>query len=691
MEECEREPQCRNCGGPHVALSNECPKRQIPKNKTNQRQRSQQGRASYAAAAKLDGAARCGLGGRTLKFIDDFLDKRRFKVKIGNTMGPEAPNNRGVPQGAVISPTLFNMVMADLPTRLRRIQDLGFTIYADDVTLWTKGGSLGEQEQIMQRGIDEVTNYLEEVGMEPSPEKTQYMVVARPRDHRKGIAHLVQLQLKGQTIGRQPSIKILGVTFEETARSTKWLPELEKTWNQTLKLIRKTTGKSWGADEKAIRIMAEALLTSKALYSCNWMNLNRTQWKKIERLNHQTMRIVTGLPKYTPLEDLRKYAGMNTIEEQAEAQKIAHFQRLERTAHGRRLLEILGYAAEGRYPLEDALPPWKDIEITDNKTIPKQGMGRKAFAAKKHNKWLEQRTEEERKGEIRYTNAAKNTAAVSIAWTDETGNKIETAKLSEQTSVREAELKAILAAAEDIKATLQPGYTARIFTDSQQALKACRNSRTRNRTVKTIKIIAKELKKQGSTLIIEWLPGHTGILGNERAHQAAAEAASSTSSATGLTSREEATEETPIDPEERAELAKEERKLYLKGLLLTVEDPIPQGYTRWENVRLRRIRTGTALTPARKATFTKNEEGNEDIDPVCKKCIAGGLLTTTHMLWVCKSLGKFRQDAWASLASEAKPRNLEAWTDPKGQAQHRKQILDSLIRFIRTSGVHQFI
>lgn len=53
MEECEREPQCRNCGGPHVALSNECPKRQIPKNKTNQRQRSQQGRASYAAAAKL--------------------------------------------------------------------------------------------------------------------------------------------------------------------------------------------------------------------------------------------------------------------------------------------------------------------------------------------------------------------------------------------------------------------------------------------------------------------------------------------------------------------------------------------------------------------------------------------------------------------------------------------------------------
>lgn len=31
MEECELDPKCHNCGGPHVALSNECPKRQLAK------------------------------------------------------------------------------------------------------------------------------------------------------------------------------------------------------------------------------------------------------------------------------------------------------------------------------------------------------------------------------------------------------------------------------------------------------------------------------------------------------------------------------------------------------------------------------------------------------------------------------------------------------------------------------------
>ncbi|KAM7290292.1 uncharacterized protein ISCGN_026937 [Ixodes scapularis] len=56
-------------------------------------------------------AKACGIRGRTLNFIRDFLRDGRFQVKIGGTMGPEAPIKRGVPQGAVLSPTLFNMIL----------------------------------------------------------------------------------------------------------------------------------------------------------------------------------------------------------------------------------------------------------------------------------------------------------------------------------------------------------------------------------------------------------------------------------------------------------------------------------------------------------------------------------------------------------------------------------------------------
>ncbi|KAG0411830.1 hypothetical protein HPB47_011038 [Ixodes persulcatus] len=78
--------------------------------------------------------------GAALNFIKSFLEGRKFTVKVGNTAGPESSNGVGVPQGAVLSPTLFNLVMADLPPRLARIQDICFTINADDITIWTQGG-----------------------------------------------------------------------------------------------------------------------------------------------------------------------------------------------------------------------------------------------------------------------------------------------------------------------------------------------------------------------------------------------------------------------------------------------------------------------------------------------------------------------------------------------------------------------
>lgn len=56
----------------------------------------------------------------------------------------------GTPQGSVISPILFNMVMIGVAERLEGLPAVKYTIYADDITLSVTGGNDGHIEAALQ-------------------------------------------------------------------------------------------------------------------------------------------------------------------------------------------------------------------------------------------------------------------------------------------------------------------------------------------------------------------------------------------------------------------------------------------------------------------------------------------------------------------------------------------------------------
>ncbi|CAN7977064.1 unnamed protein product, partial [Ixodes persulcatus] len=45
---------------------------------------------------------------------------------------------------------------------LEQIDGLGFTIYAHNITLWFKGGSIGQQENTLQEGLHKIEVLLQE-------------------------------------------------------------------------------------------------------------------------------------------------------------------------------------------------------------------------------------------------------------------------------------------------------------------------------------------------------------------------------------------------------------------------------------------------------------------------------------------------------------------------------------------------
>lgn len=81
----------------------------------------------------------------TEKILCDFLDDRTAKIRINNHTGPSFLTNCGVPQGSVLSPTLFTIYTHDTPTSLQGLN----IAYADDITQITH--YQGKSKEMMNR------------------------------------------------------------------------------------------------------------------------------------------------------------------------------------------------------------------------------------------------------------------------------------------------------------------------------------------------------------------------------------------------------------------------------------------------------------------------------------------------------------------------------------------------------------
>lgn len=80
--------------------------------------------------------------GRIINYIKNFLTGRTAELRAGDLQTQEKQlSSTGTPQGPVISPMLFNLVMIRVAERLASIEDARRTIYADDITVWVVGGS----------------------------------------------------------------------------------------------------------------------------------------------------------------------------------------------------------------------------------------------------------------------------------------------------------------------------------------------------------------------------------------------------------------------------------------------------------------------------------------------------------------------------------------------------------------------
>ena len=128
----------------------------------------------------IDCLSSIGVRGRDLRFIQNLYWKQRAYIRLGKGLSGRVKIKRGVRQGCILSPILFNLYTAILFRAINSVEGIkigGMNInnlrYADDTAL------LAESEQNLQNILNKVNEEGEKFGMRINVKKTKVMVVTK--------------------------------------------------------------------------------------------------------------------------------------------------------------------------------------------------------------------------------------------------------------------------------------------------------------------------------------------------------------------------------------------------------------------------------------------------------------------------------------------------------------------------------
>ena len=165
-------------------------------------------------------------------WVKSFLSGRTQQVKINQTLSSIESCPAGVPQGSVLSPTLFNIHIDDLDASVPEDLEVSTYKYADDCTQ-SECIMKGESSN-MQKILDSVQNWSDTNKMKLNAKKTKDMWIC----FGKSISQPPNLYIGDDMIERVDTFKLLGVSCQSNMKWNSHIKEITRKGNKRLHHLR---------------------------------------------------------------------------------------------------------------------------------------------------------------------------------------------------------------------------------------------------------------------------------------------------------------------------------------------------------------------------------------------------------------------------------------------------------------------
>eukprot|EP00732_Lithocolla_globosa_P001775 Lithocolla_globosa_v1_NODE_969_length_3008_cov_31.801219.p1 type:complete len:696 gc:universal NODE_969_length_3008_cov_31.801219:852-2939(+) len=251
-----------------------------------------------------------GIEGKLHNWLKDFLTDRCQCVTLNGVTSRTASITAGVPQGSILSPTLFAAFIDDVVN----VVENNIEMFADDATLHKTIPHTTERVQVaasLQSDLNKIETWAKKWLVTYNATKTEVMTISRKKDvinfppsewHPPFLAELLlhpPLTFFGKRLKEISSLKLLGVTLTETLD-----------WGKHINSVSKSASKSIGILQRAKKyckpesraILYKAFIRSKIEY-CSPLWIGGTGLDKLDRLQRRCCKII-GYPKQSTIPEL---------------------------------------------------------------------------------------------------------------------------------------------------------------------------------------------------------------------------------------------------------------------------------------------------------------------------------------------------------------------------------------------------
>lgn len=178
-------------------------------------------------------------------FIQNFLRERYFRVTIGSSVSSHRIIETGIPQGSVLSVTLFlviiNEVTKAIPTHTKIL------LYADDLTIYHSDDTVEKNRVKLLESTDAIVQWMDDNGFCLAQNKTKIVNFTKRRKNNSTV-----IRIKGTDKLTENQVKYLGITLDH-----------HLTWEEHVKQIKAVTGRKlcvmktlaeleWGSERKML-------------------------------------------------------------------------------------------------------------------------------------------------------------------------------------------------------------------------------------------------------------------------------------------------------------------------------------------------------------------------------------------------------------------------------------------------------